>query len=588
MSKKLKGVSASLGISIGKCLVLNREEFIVTKRKVSLDDIPKEILRFEDALINTRREILSLQKNIEEKLGTKHAQIFDAHLLVLEDRVLVEDVITRIKKEKVNVEYAFNQVIKKHIDTFMNMKDEYLRERVFDIKDVAKRVLSRLFKEEMPSLEGLKDKVIIVAHDLSPADTASLHHKNILGFVTDIGGPTSHTAIIARSSGIPAVVGVETATQAVSSGDTLIIDGYAGVVIVNPSEETKRDYLERQREEIKRKRYLAALKKVPSETKDKRKVSIAGNVEFPGEIGNVIEWGAEGIGLYRTEYMFLGRDNFPSEEEQYKTYFSSAKRVHPFPVIIRTLDLGGDKFLTRPDIPPDLHPFLGWRAIRFCLARPDIFKTQLRAILRASRLGNVKIMFPMISGVDEIKKAKEILEETKQELREKGELFDETIELGIMIEVPSAALTSDILAKEVNFFSIGTNDLIQYSLAVDRGNEKVAYLYEPLHPAVLKLINLVVKNAHKNDIWIGMCGEMASSPMFAFLLLGLGLDEFSVSFPMVPRIKRLIRAVDFSRAKEFARYALSLSSASEISKGLEKILKAELKNKFEEIVTAGL
>ncbi len=585
MEKRFKGVSASSGIAMGSVYFIGKEDFVIDKVKISLEDIPREILRFEDALINTRRSLIDLQKNIETKLGATHAQIFDAHLLVLEDRVLVEDVITQIKKEKVSVEYAFSKTIEKYVDTFSNMEDEYLKERVSDIKDVSRRVLEKLLKKEKSSISDIKGKVIIVAHDLSPADTAGLPKKNILGFITDIGGPTSHTAILARSLGISAVVGLELATKHIKTGDFLIVDGSEGVVIVNPSDATKNEYLKKQKQTIKHKKvYPSAFKKSPSQTKDGHKVMIASNIELPQEIDSVLDWGAEGIGLYRTEYMFLGRNNFPTEEEQYLAYVSVAKKMHPHPVVVRTLDLGGDKFLSKSDMPQEIHPFLGWRAIRFCLERTDVFKDQLRAILRASKSGNIKIMFPMISGIEEFRQAKKILEEAKRELDKRGCGYDDNVQVGAMIEVPSAALTSDILAKEADFFSIGTNDLIQYSLAVDRGNEKVAYLYEPAHPAVIKLIKLVVENAHKNNIWVGMCGEMASNPLYALLLLGLGLDEFSVIPYLIPKIKKIIRSVYLEQAQEIAEKVLSLTSSKDTEKLLTDFLLKEIKVDSEDIL----
>ncbi len=584
MDKRLKGVSASSGIAIGKAHFVGAEEFAISKRKITLEDVPKEILRFEDALISTRREILDLRKEIETKLDDKHAQIFDAHLLVLEDRVLVEAVINQIKNERINVEYAFGKTVQKYVDTFSRLEDQYLRERVADINDVSRRVLQKLLKKEKTSPAAIKEKVIIVAHDLSPADTAALPKKNILGFITDIGGPTSHTAIIARSLGIPAVVGLENATKFINSGDSIIIDGSAGVVVVNPSLNSQHVYALKQKDEKRSQKTSYLLKKSPSETKDKHRVVIAANIELPEEIDPLLVWGAEGIGLYRTEYMFLGRRDLPSEDEQFLAYSTAAKRVAPHPVIIRTLDLGGDKFLSHPDIPRDMHPFLGWRAIRFCLARPDIFKAQLRAILRASKVGNIKIMFPMISGIEELRKAKEFLEQARREVLQSGYAISRSLEVGVMIEVPSAALTSDIIAREVDFFSIGTNDLIQYALAVDRANEKVAYLYDPIHPGVLRLIKMIIENAHSHDIWVGMCGEMASSLLCAVLLLGLELDEFSVPPPVVPKLKRLIRAMSFAWARETARRALEFSSSRETEKFLTETLRKELKGNYEDFL----
>lgn len=580
---RLKGIAASGGIGIGKALVLGKEDLSAPKIKISHEDISREIYRLEEALIETRKEISTLQKKILNELGFDHAKVFEAHLLVLEDRVLIEDIIQQIKNKKVNVEYAFSQSIKKYIDTLLKLQDEYLRERVIDIEDVSRRVLRKFLKKEGTNFQEVNEKVIIVAHDLAPSQTASLPKENILGFVTDVGGRTSHTTIIARSLGIPAVVGLESATRNIKTGDKIIVDGSEGLVLINPPEKILKEYQKRLTKITKDIKTIH-ISKVKAITKDKREVIVSANVELPEELSLAHEYGAEGIGLYRTEYMFLGRSDLPSEEEQFKAYSNVAKKMKPYSVIIRTIDIGGDKFLSQPQVPVEMSPFLGWRAIRFCLARPDVFKTQLRAILRASTEGNVKVMFPMISGVGELREAKKILEECKKELKHDGVIFDEKISVGTMIEIPSAALTADILAKESDFFSIGTNDLIQYSLAVDRTNEKVAYLYEPGHPAVLRLIKSVVDAAHKNNIWVGMCGEMAGEPLFAFLTLGFELDEFSMPPPRVPRIKELIKNVNFEDAKIIAERALKLSTAKEVEKYLQEELKKILQDNFDKIL----
>lgn len=582
---KLKGIAASGGLGIGKSYIVGKEEFSVPKRKVSHENISREIYRLEEALIETRREISNLHKRISSELGYDNARIFEAHLLVMEDRVLIEDIIQQIKNKKVNVEYAFWKSIEKYTETLLRLNDEYLRERVIDIEDVARRVMLKLLNKKAISLQDLKEKVIIVSHDLSPSETADLPKENILGFVTDIGGRTSHTAIIARSLGIPAVVGVEVATRNIKHGEKIIIDGSMGDVLVNPTEKTIRDYQKRLTRYTKEKKAVHLPKIFKAETKDGRQVVVSANIELPEEFPLAHEYGAEGIGLYRTEYIFLGRHELPSEEEQYKAYINVARKVKPNSVIIRTIDIGGDKFISQPEVPVEMSPFMGWRAIRFCLARPDVFKTQLRAILRASAEGNIKVMFPMISGVDELRKAKKLLEECKKELKKEGQEFNSDISVGIMIEVPSAALTADILAKESDFFSIGTNDLIQYSLAVDRANEKVAYLYEPGHPAVIKLIKNIIDSAHANNIWVGMCGEMSGEPLFAYLLLGLGLDEFSMPPPLIPKIKELIRSIRFDDAKAMAQKTVDFATAREVEKYLQEELRAVLKEDFEHIMT---
>ncbi len=541
-------------------------------------DLPQEIAHFEEALIQTRSEILEIQEKISKEMGSTHAEIFSAHLLVLEDRMLIEEVITCLKKEKLSVEYIFLEVVKKYIKAFYRVDDEYLKERVSDIDDVGKRILRNLLGWKRRTLTDLKEKMIIVAYDLSPSDTATMHKKNVIGFITDIGGRTSHTAIMAKSLELPAVVGLEVATQKIKSGDTLIVDGNRGEVFINPDKAILRKYENlRHRFEVFEKRILKT-KDLPAVTLDGHKVEVSANIELPEEIPSVIAHGAVGIGLYRTEYFYMNRKDLPSEEEQYQAYKKVATQMCPHFVIIRTMDLGGDKFLSQLQIPAQMNPFLGWRAIRFCLARPDIFKVQLRAILRASIHGKLRIMYPMISGLDELRQANKVLDEVKQELRHKHIVFDKDIEVGAMIEIPSAALTCDLLAKEVSFFSIGTNDLIQYSLAVDRSNEKIAYLYEPTHPAVLRIIKNVIDTGHQNNIWVGMCGEMAGEKAFSLILLGMGLDEFSTSPLLVPEIKLIVRSVTLEQARAVAHKCLTLSTGKEVEDIARRRLKELVPN----------
>jgi len=574
---EIKGIPVAPGVAIGPAYKIGKEEIVAPKEAIKEEEIPLQIQLFEEALIKTRKELLGLQKKISEEMGKDAAEIFDSHLLVLEDRMLIEEVISRLKKERLNVAYIFSEVLKRYVTVFSNIEDEYLKERVADINDVGKRVLKNLLGKERKSLEDLKERVIIIAHDLSPSDTAAMQKKNVAGFITDIGGKTSHTAIMAKALEIPAVVGAQEATIKVKAGDTVIIDGSVGLAIVNPDAKTLANYhkVEQKLKELSKK--FMSLKKLPAQTLDGKRVDIAANIELPAEINAVKQYGGEGIGLYRTEFFYMNRKDLPSEEEHYQAYKYVAEAMKPYPVIIRTLDLGGDKFISQFEIPHDMLPFLGWRAIRFCLARPDIFKAQLKAILRASVHGSLKLMYPMISGIEELQQANKILKEAKEELHKSGEAFDKNIQVGAMIEVPSAAMTADLLAKECDFFSIGTNDLIQYSLAVDRTNEKIAYLYEPAHPGVLRMIKKVIDAAHKADIWVGTCGEMAGDPALALILLGLGLDEFSLPPFVIPEVKHAIRSVNLDEARKLAEEALKLSTGREVEEFSHKRLRELLK-----------
>lgn len=568
----LKGIPASPGIAVGRAYLFDTRQFIISVRMIKENEIPGEIARFEDALIKTRLEILDIQKKITKEMGSHHAEIFNAHLLVLEDRMLIEEVIEQLKKERKCVEHVFSKVLDKYITVFSKMNDEYLRERISDIDDVGKRILKNLLGTKERSLSELKEKVIVVAYDLSPSDTATMHKKHVMGFVTDIGGRTSHTAIMAKSLEIPAVVGLEKATAKIKADDELIVDGTNGIIIINPNKETLRKYQARQLHFVEFEKTLVNLKNKPAETLDGARVEISANIELPEEIDSVISHGAEGIGLYRTEYLYMNRKDLPTENEQFEAYKGVVTKLDGSSVIVRTLDLGGDKFLSQFEVPHEMNPFLGWRAIRFCLAKPEIFKVQLRAILRASAFGNIKVMFPMISGVEEVRQAIGVLNESKRELHARKVKFNENLQIGAMIEIPSAAITCDLIAKEVDFFSIGTNDLIQYSLAIDRVNEKIAYLYKPSHPGVLRLIKNIIDAGHKEKIWVGMCGEMAGEPALAVLLLGLGLDEFSMSPVAIPEMKYIIRNVRLRDAKEIAEKALTLPTGKEVEEFANKCL----------------
>lgn len=581
--KKLTGIPVSPGVAIGKALVLYSEDFqVITKVELPESKIPHEIVRFENALTKTRADILGVRKKLSAEIGREHSDIFTAHLLILEDRSLIEDVISTIKDKRVNSEYAFSSVVQKYFRAFSKIDDEYLKERVADIRDIARRVIENLMGRERNPLAHLEEKVIIIAHDLSPSDTAMMDKQKVMAFVTDIGGPTSHTAIMARSMEIPAIVGIEGVSRIITTGDPVAIDGNQGTLIVHPDPKTTAVFAREERKFIQFISELDKLKNLPAETPDGHRVELSANIEFPDEIPSVLSHGAAGIGLYRTEYFYMNRTDLPTEDEQYEAYRTVAQKISPHPVIIRSLDLGGDKFLSSLEVPHEMNPFLGWRAIRFCLARVDVFKTQLRAVLRASAHGNIKAMYPMISNVTELRQANLILEECKKELKKEKVPFNRRMEIGAMIEIPSAALTSDVLAKEVDFFSIGTNDLIQYSLAVDRVNEKIAYLYEPTHPAILRLIHEVITNAHKNKIWVGTCGEMTGDPAIAVLLMGLGIDEISTSLLLLPKVKKAIRLTPYKLAKEVAEKSLTLSTGAEVSKFLKRKLKKTLKDLMEE------
>ncbi len=562
--KKLKGIPAAPGIVMGRAYVFGTETVSPPEIPVNAHEMAGEIEKFEDAITKTRKELLAIEKKISKEMGVEHGRIFNAHLMVLEDKVLHGQVISRMKKRKRNISFVFAEVLNSYIAALSSAKDEYLRDRSGDIADVGKRILKNLVGAQERSMENLGEKSIIIAYDLSPSDTAMMHKGRVLGFATDIGGRTSHTAIMAKSLEIPAVVGLENVTDMVSNGDFVILDGIHGMVLVNPSRQLIDKYQEEKEKYESIERDLGELRLLAGETLDGKKVGVAGNIELPEDVASVLSHGAQGIGLYRTEYFYMNRADLPSEEEQFNAYKSVVKRMYPNPVVIRTLDLGGDKFLSQLDVPREMNPFMGWRAIRFCLARPDIFRSQLRAMLRASVHGKIKIMYPMISGLSELREANKFLGEVKKELRKEKVPFDENIPVGAMIEVPAAAVMSDILAKEADFFSIGTNDLIQYSLAVDRVNEKIAYLYEPAHPGVLKLIKMVIDSGHREGIPVSLCGEMAGDISLTMVLLGLGLDEFSTSPIAVPEIKKVVRSIKFSDARKVAEKVLAFNTGEEV------------------------
>ena len=560
----IEGAGVSAGVVTGPAFLLTREGVRMVQRTIDAGEIPREIARFEEALIATRRQIREIQRKVGRAIDQRNAGIFEAHLLVMDDRAFVEEVMRGLQATRRNVEAVIEDVAERYADALARMDDEYLRERAADVRDVARRLLLNLSGQSPVLLAALKEPCVVVASDLAPSDTATLDRRKVIGFATDLGSQTSHTAIMARAMEIPAVVGLHDASIRVSHGDRVLVDGSAGRLIVHPSEETLERYgrLNRARASIRAR--LEGLRDEPARTRDGYDLELAANIELPQDVDAVLRHGASGVGLFRTEFLFLRQTHVPDEAEQAAAYDAVARRLAPAPVIIRTMDIGGDKFASALKMPRELNPFMGWRAIRFCLAQPDIFRIQLRAILRASVHRNVKIMYPMISTVDEVVRAARILDEAKLELAREGVAFDEDIEVGIMIEVPSAALTAHLLAPHVRFFSIGTNDLIQYTLAVDRVNELITYLYEPTHPAILRLIRQTIEAGRDRGIWTGVCGEMAGSPLLAPLLMGLGVDELSMSPGLLPLVKGVIRAVDHLQCEALADEALSLSSASAV------------------------
>ncbi len=562
---RFSGVGVSPGIARGTIHVVSDDSEEVSQHRIDPSQIAGEIGRFETALIQTRAQILDMQQQIAEAIGAKDAGIFDAHLLVVEDRTLIDEVLRKLESDLCNVEFVFQEVATHYANTLSKIDDPYLRERALDIQDVTRRVVRNLQGKAPKAFLGLKDPHILVAHNITPSDTATMNREKVLGLATDLGSRTSHTAIMARSLGIPAIVGLHDATEQLETGQEVLLDGYSGLLILNPTPETLWHYGElKHRQELVAEQ-LTGLRETKSTTTDGRHIVLSANIELPAEVEAVAANGAEGIGLYRTELLYLNRTTLPTEEEQFETYRAVAEHVAPHPLIIRTFDLGGDKIASGMDSNDEQNPFMGLRAIRFCLENLVIFKAQLRAILRASaRSRNVKIMFPMISGLHELRRAVAVLEECKEELGKEGAAFDNETEVGAMIEIPSAALCAEALSREVDFFSIGTNDLIQYAIAVDRVNERIAHLYEPTHPAVIRLLKMVADAAHAHNIWVGVCGEMAGDLTMVPLLLGLGMDELSVSASLVPRVKRAVQTLSIAECQQLVQKALELETPGEI------------------------
>ena len=579
---KLRGIPVSEGVSRGRVVVLNRHRIVPAKTSFETLNPEAEEARFLAALDKTRQQILEIQKRLHDKIGAKQSLIFDAHLLVLEDPAVLEEVNRKIREEKLSSEYALYNATEKYAEALSAVDDSYLSERAADIRDVIQRVLGNLTgQSKQYGLKDLTEPCIIVANDLTPSDTANLDSEKVLGFITEIGSKTSHTAILARSLQIPAVLGLGKDIHELKAGQSILLDGFNGFVVISPSDQLLFEYGQLVKRQNTIETSLQKIRTEPAKTLDNHSITLSANIERATDVQAVLKSGATGVGLFRTEFLFINRTDLPDEEEQFQSYKKVSEALNPEPVIIRTLDLGGDKLLSHVNVSAEMNPFLGWRAIRLCLQEKDLFRTQLRAILRASAFGNLKIMYPMISGIDELDEANNLLEECQQELRVKGEKFSEKIEIGVMIETPSAAMISDKLAKRVHFFSIGTNDLIQYALAVDRLNEKIAHLYEPTHPGILRLIKTTVDAGKENGIWTGVCGEMASDLSMVPLLIGLGVEELSVASSMVPRVKMLIRNINVSQAKELADFALSSDSPKEILRRAKKLSREAVPKFFE-------
>jgi len=563
------GISASPGIARGKAFLFIEDKPTIPHYEIPASQVDHENERFLAALGRAADDVKALAK-------VREAKLFEAQILMFDDPDLKSQVRAALEETRSNVEWVIVQIFEEMTGKLAASDSQYLRERTIDFSDAGARILGHLLYRPKARLSDVREQVILVTHNLMPSDTLGLDPTLVLGIAADVGGKTSHTAILARSSEIPAVLGLSDISRHVKNGDEVIVDGTAGAVIVNPDDATRARYEERKREWARKYAILKELRELPAETMDGKLVSIEANIETPDEVDSVLTHGGDGIGLFRSEFLFLQPNRFPTEEDQYQAYSTVLKAMRGKSVTIRTLDLGGDKVMPGISLEADANPLLGWRAIRFCLSRPELFRLQLRALLRSSVHGNLRIMFPLISGAEELARINEMLGEVKEELRREKIGFREDIPIGIMIEVPSAAMTSDILAARADFFSIGTNDLIQYSLAVDRGNQRVAYLYEPFHPGVLRLVRMTIENAHARGVPVGMCGEMAGDPLATVVLLGLGLDSFSMGPIGIPLIKRIIRSVGIMEVEAFVRSLVPMSSGAEIEKAVRRWMEERL------------
>ncbi len=572
-TKYVEGIPASPGIVIGKAFILDTERPHVSEETIPEERVEPEVEAFRNAIGEVRSELQKLRGTLRDELGEAQARIFDAHLMILDDSMVVDGTIGRVRDQRVSAALALTETIGSVTAAMGRTDDEYLRERIFDIKDIERRLLIHLLGRKATSLTQLRGDVIVVAHQLAPTHTASMNKERVVGFATEAGGRTSHAAIMARSLEIPAVVGLGHIAEVIDQGQSIIVDGTLGLVAYDYDDAVLEYFQGRQNQYEEFERSLLKLKDYPAVTRDGRRFELGANIEIPEEVDSARSYGAEGIGLFRTEYMFIARDEEPSEDEQYEAYRHVVQTMAPAPVVVRTLDIGGDKFGPFGATLREENPFLGWRGIRFSLARPDLFMRQLRAILRASAHGTVRVMFPMISSLHEIRDAKQVFEASRQELKRRGQAFDENVEVGVMIETPAAAIMADLIAQEVDFMSIGSNDLVQYTLAVDRGNDRVAYLYDEYHPAVLRLLDQTVRAAKKQKKWVGLCGEMAGNPLSVLLLIGLGLNELSASPFILPEVKSIVRATSYSSARKTLQKAMNMATGSEVRRYLESILR---------------
>ncbi|HDF1610710.1 TPA: phosphoenolpyruvate--protein phosphotransferase [Staphylococcus aureus] len=563
MSKLIKGIAASDGVAIAKAYLLVEPDLTFDKNE-KVTDVEGEVAKFNNAIEASKVELTKIRNNAEVQLGADKAAIFDAHLLVLDDPELIQPIQDKIKNENANAASALTDVTTQFVTIFESMDNEYMKERAADIRDVSKRVLSHILGVKLPNPSMIDESVVIVGNDLTPSDTAQLNKEFVQGFATNIGGRTSHSAIMSRSLEIPAIVGTKSITQEVKQGDMIIVDGLNGDVIVNPTEDELIAYQDKRERYFADKKELQKLRDADTVTVDGVHAELAANIGTPNDLPGVIENGAQGIGLYRTEFLYMGRDQMPTEEEQFEAYKEVLEAMDGKRVVVRTLDIGGDKELSYLNLPEEMNPFLGYRAIRLCLAQQDIFRPQLRALLRASVYGKLNIMFPMVATINEFREAKAILLEEKENLKNEGHDISDDIELGIMVEIPATAALADVFAKEVDFFSIGTNDLIQYTLAADRMSERVSYLYQPYNPSILRLVKQVIEASHKEGKWTGMCGEMAGDETAIPLLLGLGLDEFSMSATSILKARRQINGLSKNEMTELANRAVDCATQEEV------------------------